>query len=152
MIDRVTFERTTYNIPPHRFEAGTPPIAAGIGFGEAIRYLNRIGMKEIARREEELIAYTEATLSELEGVRIIGTPNKRAAAVSFLVGDIHPHDTGTILDKHGVAIRTGHHCAQPVMDRFGVSATARASVAFYNDESDIDRLADGIRELKAFFE
>lgn len=152
MIDRVTFKKTTYNIPPHRFEAGTPPIAAGIGFGEAIRYLNRIGMKYIAKREEELIAYTEATLADLEGVRIIGTPSVRTASVSFLVGDIHPHDTGTILDKHGVAIRTGHHCAQPVMDRFGVPATARASVAFYNNESDIDRLAEGIRELKDFFE
>ncbi|MEX0593331.1 MAG: cysteine desulfurase [Balneolaceae bacterium] len=151
MIDRVTFEQTTYNIPPHRFEAGTPPIAAGIGFGEAIRYLNQIGMEPIAKREEELLAYTESTLAELEGVRILGSPKERASSVSFLVDDIHPQDTGTILDKHGVAIRTGHHCAQPVMDRFGVSATARASVAFYNNESDIDRLADGIRELKTFF-
>ncbi|MGM0506859.1 MAG: cysteine desulfurase [Bacteroidota bacterium] len=151
MIDRVTFEETTYNIPPHRFEAGTPPIAAGIGFGEAIRYLNQIGMENIAEREKSLIAYTEATLSEIEGVRLVGTPKERASAVSFLVGDIHPQDAGTILDKHGVAIRTGHHCAQPVMDRFGVSATARASISFYNDESDIDRLVDGIRELKSFF-
>lgn len=151
MIDRVTFEKTTYNIPPHRFEAGTPPIVAGIGMGEAVRYLNQIGMKAIERREAELVQYLESSLESVQGVRIIGKPKQRAAAVSFLVQDIHPHDTGTILDKHGVAIRTGHHCAQPVMDHFGVSATARASIAFYNNEADIDRLIEAIRELKDFF-
>lgn len=151
MIDRVRFERTTYNIPPFRFEAGTPPIAAGIGLGEAVRYLNQIGMENIARREQEIVGYAMEQLQEVKGLKVIGHPSERASVISFMINDIHPHDIGTILDKEGIAIRTGHHCAQPVMDRFTIPATARASFSFYNNREDVDRLKQALHTVREFF-
>ncbi len=151
IIDKVTFEKTTYNVAPFKFEAGTPPIAAGIGFAAAIDYLNSIGMKRIADREQELVDLALEKLRKIEGLRLIGDPPERASVISFVLEGIHPHDTGTILDKHGVAIRTGHHCAQPVMERYGVTATARASFSFYNNEEDVNRLIEGVKQVKDFF-
>ncbi|HYW34467.1 MAG TPA: cysteine desulfurase [Balneolaceae bacterium] len=151
MIDKVSFKETTYDKLPHKFEAGTPPIAAGIGLGAAVDYLNDIGMKNIARREHELLGYATEQLSKIEGLRIIGTADHKASVISFVFDDIHAHDVGTILDKQGVAIRTGHHCAQPAMRRFNVPATARASLSFYNTEQDIDQLVEGLRTVKEFF-
>lgn len=151
MIDRVRFEKTTYNIPPYRFEAGTPPIAAGIGLGEAVRYLNRIGMDNISRREQEIVAYAMEQLKEVKGLKVIGHPSERASVISFVINDIHPQDIGTILDKEGIAIRTGHHCAQPVMDRFMIPATARASFSFYNNREDVDRLKQALHTVREFF-
>lgn len=151
MIDKVSFEETTFANLPHKFEAGTPPIAAGIGFGAAIDYLNNIGMENIAAREQELLQYATEELSKIEGLRIIGTAKEKASVISFVFNDIHAHDVGTILDKQGVAIRTGHHCAQPTMRRFNVPATARASLSFYNSDQDIDRLVEGLRKVKEFF-
>lgn len=152
MIDKVTFEETTYNIPPFRFEAGTPPIAASIGLCAAVDYLNTIGMDVIDQQETEIVEYGVQKLGEIEGLKIIGTPNERASVISFVFDHIHASDVGTILDKQGIAVRTGHHCAQPILRRFNVPATSRASVAFYNNKNDIDRLADGIRYAKSFFE
>lgn len=151
MIDKVSFDETTYNITPHKFEAGTPPIAAGIGFGAAIDYLNQVGMENIARYEQELLNYATEKLLEIDGLRIIGTAADKASVLSFVFDDIHATDIGTILDQQGIAIRTGHHCAQPTMRRFDVPATARASLSFYNNKEDIDRLAEGIKEAKTFF-
>ena len=151
MIDKVTFEETTYNVLPHKFEAGTPPIAAGIGFGAAIDYLDKIGMEAIAKREHELLEYATGELLNIEGLRIVGTAEDKASVISFVFDDIHATDIGTILDQQGIAIRTGHHCAQPTMKRFGVPGTARASISFYNNEDDIDRLVEGVREAKKFF-
>lgn len=152
MIDKVTFEKTTWNDLPHKFEAGTPPIAAGVGFAAAIDYLNEIGMENIARREQELLDYTTAKLEAIDGVRIIGTAKEKASVISFLIDDIHAADTGTILDQTGIAVRTGHHCAQPVMQYYNVPGTVRASISFYNNEEDIDRLAEGINYVKEFFD
>ncbi len=151
MIDKVTFEETTYNKLPHKFEAGTPPIAAGIGFGAAIDYLNEIGMDVIAKREEELVRYATEQLLEIEGLRIIGTSPDKASVVSFVINGIHATDIGTILDQQGIAIRTGHHCAQPTMERFGVPGTARVSISFYNNKQDMDRLVEGVKQAKEFF-
>ncbi len=151
MIDKVTFEKTTWNDLPHKFEAGTPPIAAGIGTGAAIDYLMDIGMEHIAAREEELLAYATRQLHQVEGLRIIGTADHKASVISFLLEDIHPTDAGTILDQQGVAVRTGHHCAQPIMDHFGIPGTMRASLSFYNNEEDIDRLVAGLNTVKEFF-
>jgi cysteine desulfurase/selenocysteine lyase len=152
MIDKVSFEKTTYNIPPFRFEAGTPPIAAAIGFGSAIEYMNSVGMQNIEERENQLVQYGVEKLREIDGLKIIGNAPDRASVISFVFDDIHASDLGTILDKQGVAIRTGHHCAQPVLRRFNVPATSRASIAFYNNEEDIDRLVEGIHYAKSFFE
>jgi len=151
MILSVTFEKTTYNHVPFKFEAGTPNIAGTIGLGAAVDYLRSIGMSTIAAWELELLDYGTRVLRDIPGVRLIGTAKDKAAVLSFLVGDIHPHDVGTILDQQGIAIRTGHHCAQPVMDRFGVAATARASLAFYNTKQEIDALAAGIRKAIEVF-
>ena len=151
MIDKVSFEETTFANLPHKFEAGTPPIAAGIGFGAAIDYLNGIGMEHIAAREQELLEYATKQLSAIEGLRIIGTASEKASVISFVFDDIHAHDVGTILDQQGIAIRTGHHCAQPAMRRFNVPATARASFSFYNTEQEIDRLVKGLKKVKEFF-
>lgn len=149
MIDKVTFEETTFDVLPHKFEAGTPPIVSGIGLGAAVDYLNDIGMENIAQRERQLLEYAEQRIREAFGeVRIIGEAGEKAAVLSFVLGDIHAHDTGTILDQQGIAIRTGHHCAQPTMQRFGVPATARASFAFYNNEEDINRFIDGLKTVK----
>lgn len=151
MIDKVTFEETTYNVLPHKFEAGTPPIAAGIGFGAAIDYLNDIGMEAIAEREHELLEYATEKLLSINGLRIIGTAKNKASVISFVFDDIHATDIGTILDQQGIAIRTGHHCAQPTMKRYEVPGTARASISFYNNEEDIDKLVEGVKQAKEFF-
>jgi cysteine desulfurase/selenocysteine lyase len=148
MILRVTFEKTVYNVPPAKFEAGTPPIAAAIGLGAAIDYLCQVGMPEIQRYEGELLEYALERIGELADVRVIGTARHKASVLSFMVGDVHPHDVGSLLNGYGVAIRAGHHCAQPVMDHFNVPATARASFALYNTLDDVDALIDGIRSVK----
>jgi cysteine desulfurase/selenocysteine lyase len=151
MILSVTFEKTTYNTIPHKFEAGTPPIAEAIGLGAAIDYVSAVGLDRIAAHEHALLEYATAALSGIPGVRIIGTARDKTAVISFNVGDVHPHDVGTILDHEGVAVRTGHHCAQPVMQRFGVPATARASFAFYNTFDEVDALAAAIRKVQKLF-
>jgi cysteine desulfurase/selenocysteine lyase len=151
MILSVTFEKTTYNVIPHKFEAGTPPIAAAIGLGAAVDYLAEIGMDNIAAWEHELLAYATGQLEVLPGVRIVGTAADKASVLSFTIAGVHPHDVGTILNEDGVAVRTGHHCAQPVMQRFGIPATARASFAFYNTFEEIDQLVAGIRRVQKMF-
>jgi cysteine desulfurase/selenocysteine lyase len=151
MILSVTFEKTTYNVIPHKFEAGTPPIAAAIGLGAAVDYLAEIGMSNIAAWEHELLAYATGQLEALPGVRIVGTAADKASVLSFTIAGVHPHDVGTILNEDGVAVRTGHHCAQPVMQRFGIPATARASFAFYNTFEEIDQLVAGIRRVQKMF-
>lgn len=151
MIDKVSFEETTFNIVPHKYEAGTPPIAAGIGFGATIDYLNEIGMENIAAYEQELLEYGTEQLLSIDGLRIIGTAKEKASVLSFVFDEIHATDIGTILDQQGIAVRTGHHCAQPTMRRFNVPATARASISFYNNKEDIDRLVEGVKEAKKFF-
>jgi cysteine desulfurase/selenocysteine lyase len=151
MILSVTFEKTTYNHIPHKFEAGTPPIEEVIGLGAAIDYLSAIGIGQIKAHEDELLRYATDRVRDLRGVRIIGTAKEKAAVLSFDVEGIHPHDIGTLLNEDGVAIRTGHHCAQPVMQRFGVPATARASFAFYNTFDEVDALAAGIRKVQKLF-
>ena len=151
MIDKVSFSGTTYNDLPHKFEAGTPPIASGVVFGEALRYLNAIGMDEIAQRESYLLEYAMKEFKSLHQLQIIGTSDNKTAVISFLLDDIHPTDVGTILDKYGVAVRTGHHCTQPIMERFGIPGTIRASLSFYNNEADIDALINGIKATQSFF-
>jgi cysteine desulfurase/selenocysteine lyase len=151
MIKTVTLEKTTYNDLPYKFEAGTPNIAGGIGLGAAVDYLNRIGLDRIAAYEHELLVYGTEALSQIPGLRMIGTAREKAAVLSFVIDGIHPHDIGTVLDRLGIAVRTGHHCAQPVMDRFGVPATTRASLAFYNTVREIDALAAGLRKVKEIF-
>lgn len=152
MIDKVSFEETTYNVAPFKFEAGTPPIAAGIGLGSAIDYLKGIGMQHIEEREHELVSYMTDRLRSVEGLRFVGDSEHRASVVSFVFDHIHASDMGTLLDKRGVAVRTGHHCAQPILRRFNVPATTRASLSFYNTKEDIDQLVDGIEYVKTFFE
>lgn len=148
MIETVSFEKTTYAGLPHKFEAGTPNIAGGISFGVALDYMNSIGLENIAAYENELLQYGTAALSEIEGLRIYGTSEKKASVISFNVGDIHPFDIGSILDKLGVAVRTGHHCAQPIMDRFGIPGTVRASFAFYNTKEEIDILVAAVKRAQ----
>jgi cysteine desulfurase/selenocysteine lyase len=145
MILAVSFERTVYNELPYKFEAGTPHIAGAIGLGTALRYLEDLGLERIAAAEHDLLEYATEQLSGLPGLRIIGTAADKAAVVSFVMDGIHPHDIGTILDHEGVAIRTGHHCAMPVMEFFRVPATARASFAFYNTRAEVDRLVDALQ-------
>lgn len=151
MIRMVSFERTLYNDLPFRFEAGTPNIAGAIGLGAAIDYLTRIGMARIAAHEADLLDYASARLRQIDGLRIIGTAREKASVVSFVIEGIHPHDLGTIVDSEGIAIRTGHHCAMPVMDFFKVPATARASFAFYNTREEIERLAAALENAKEVF-
>jgi cysteine desulfurase/selenocysteine lyase len=151
MILSVTFEKTTYNTIPHKFEAGTPPIAGAIGLGAAVDYLSAIGMERIAAHEHELLGYATEQVSRLPGVRILGTAARKAAVLSFAVDGVHPHDVGTLLNVEGVAVRTGHHCAQPVMQRFKVPATSRASFAFYNTLAEVDALVAGIRAVQKVF-
>ena len=151
MILSVTFEKTIYNTIPHKFEAGTPPIAAAIGLGTAIDYLLEIGMDVIAAHELTLLNYATEQMNGMPGVRIIGTTLNKAAVISFEVDGVHPHDIGTLLNQEGVAVRTGHHCAQPVMRRFKVPATTRASFAFYNSMQEIDSLIAGIRNVQKVF-
>ena len=151
MISSVSFEKTTYNTVPYKFEAGTPNIAATIGLGAAIDYVNSLGIENLARHEHELLAYATEKLSQIPGVRIIGTAREKASVVSFVLDGVHPHDVGTVLDQEGIAVRTGHHCAQPLMERFKVPATARASLAFYNTKEEIDTLAEAIEKVKQIF-
>ena len=151
MILSVTFEKTTYNVIPGKFEAGTPPIMAAIALGAAIDYLNGIGLDNIERYEHELLDYATMRVSALPGIRVIGTAKQKAAVLSFEIDGVHPHDVGTILNADGIAIRTGHHCAQPVMQRFCVPATARASFAFYNTQEEIDQLVEGISKVQEMF-
>lgn len=151
MILSVTFEKTIYNKIPARFEAGTPHIAGVIGLGAAIEYVENIGMQNIALYEHELLRYAADRLADVPGIRFIGTAEKKAAILSFLVEDVHPHDIGSILDLEGVAIRAGHHCTQPVMQRFNVPATARASFSFYNNTHDVDTLTNAVLKVKEVF-
>ena len=151
MIRSVTFEKTTYNDLPYKFEAGTPDIAGVIGLGAAIDYLDQIGMDAVAAYEHDLLEYGTRALENISGLRLIGTAREKAGVLSFVIDGVHPHDAGTILDREGVAVRAGHHCAQPVMDRFGVSATTRASLAFYNTREDIAALVAGIQKVKEVF-
>ncbi len=151
MIMSVTWEKTTFNVLPYKFEAGTPHIAGAIGLGAAIDYLERLGMDQAAAYEHRLLGYATDALSSIDGLRIVGTAREKAGVVSFILEGIHPHDIGTILDMEGIAIRAGHHCAQPVMKRFGLPATARASLAFYNTTEEIDSLVRGIHKVKEMF-
>jgi cysteine desulfurase / selenocysteine lyase len=151
MISAVTFEKTRYNTIPHKFEAGTPHIEGVIGLGAAIAYLRGIGMDAIAAYEDELLAYGTRALLGVPGLRIIGTAREKAGVLSFVLDGVHPHDIGTILDSEGVAIRAGHHCAMPVMQRFGIPATARASLAFYNTTAEIDALVAALGRVKEIF-
>jgi len=148
MIRTVTFEKTTYNELPYKFEAGTPNISAVIGLGAAVDYLDGVGMEDVTAHEQELLRHGTRLLSQIEGLRLIGTAREKAGVLSFVLEGIHPHDVGTILDHEGIAVRTGHHCAQPVMDRFGVPATTRASLSFYNTCEELDALAAGIERVK----
>jgi len=151
MILNVTFEKTTYNTIPHKFEAGTPPIMAAIGLGAAIDYLSGVGIEAIAAHETDLLDYATQQVNRTPGIRIIGTAERKAAVLSFAVEGVHPHDVGTLLNEEGVAIRTGHHCAQPVMQRFKVPATCRASFAFYNTFEEVDALVAAIRKVQKVF-
>jgi cysteine desulfurase/selenocysteine lyase len=151
MISAVTFEKTFYKGLPAKFEAGTPNITGGVGLGAALDYVNRIGLETIAAYERELLLYASERIAEIPGVRIIGTARHKASVVSFVIEGVHPHDIGTILDRDGIAVRAGHHCAQPVMQRFRVPATTRASMAFYNTREEIDRLAEGVRKVIEVF-
>jgi cysteine desulfurase/selenocysteine lyase len=151
MISSVTFEKTTYNKLPYKFEAGTPHVAGAIGMGAAIEYVNGLGMDNIAAHEHELLAYATEAVSAIPGIRLIGTAREKAGVLSFLLDSIHPHDIGTILDQEGMAVRTGHHCAQPVMQRFGIAATARASFALYNTREEVDALVEGLQRVREVF-
>jgi cysteine desulfurase/selenocysteine lyase len=147
MIASVTFEKTLYNRLPYKFEAGTPDIAGAIALGAAVEYLERLGLEKIEQHEHELLAYATEKVSVIPGVKLIGTARNKAGVLSFVMEGIHPHDIGTILDHEGIAIRTGHHCAQPVMQRFGIPATARASFGLYNTKEEIDVLVTGIKKV-----
>lgn len=151
MITSVTFEKSTWNEIPHKFEAGTPAIAEAVGLGAAVDYLNDLGLERIARHEAEILAYGTERLAEIPGLRLIGTAREKTGVLSFVLEDVHPHDLATILDQHGVAVRAGHHCAQPVMERFGVPATTRASLGVYSDREDVDQLVAGLHEAIQVF-
>jgi cysteine desulfurase/selenocysteine lyase len=151
MIAEVHFEKTTFAAPPQRFEAGTPDIAGAIGLGAAIDWIQALGLENVALHERELLAYGTERLLEIPGLRIVGTAREKTGVLSFVHDAVHPHDMGTILDQEGVAIRAGHHCAQPLMERLGLPATARASLGVYNDEADLDRLAEGVRKAVEMF-
>ena len=151
MITSVTFEKTIYNTIPHKFEAGTPPIAAAIGFGAAIDYLSSIDLSTIEAYEQSLINYATEQINNIPGIRIIGSAAEKVAVLSFSVDGVHPHDIGTLLNQEGIAVRTGHHCAQPVMQRFKVPATTRASFSFYNSMAEIDALIAGIQKVQKVF-
>ncbi len=152
MIAEVTFEKTTYAELPHKFEAGTPNIAGGIAFGAALDYMNAIGYESIASYEDELLAYATQQLKNIDGLKIYGEAPKKTAVISFNIDGLHPYDVGTILDQMGIAVRTGHHCAQPIMDYFQIPGTIRASFAFYNTREEIDRLVAGVQKAKAMLQ
>ena len=149
MIDQVTFEKTTYAGLPHKFEAGTPNIAGGIGLGKAVEYINEIGYDTIAKYEDSLLKYATSELLKIEGLKIYGESKNKTAVISFNIKSIHPYDLGTILDKLGIAVRTGHHCAQPIMDFFEIPGTIRASFSFYNTKQEIDFMVESIKRAKA---
>ena len=151
MIRAVTFEKTTWNDLPYKFEAGTPNVAGAIGLGAALEYLAGLDWAAVAAHERDLLAYATEALRTIGGLEIIGTAPEKAAVISFVIDGVHPHDIGTILDHEGVAVRTGHHCTQPVMARFGVTATARASFAFYNRRSEVDALVEGLHRVRELF-
>jgi cysteine desulfurase/selenocysteine lyase len=151
MIRSVSFERTQYKEIPYRFEAGTPDIVGVIGLGAAIDYVSAIGVQSIAAYESELLTYAASRVSSIPGVRIIGQARQKASVLSFVVDGAHAHDVGTILDQAGIAIRGGHHCAQPLMERFGLSATARASLGLYSTRAEVDALANGVRKVREIF-
>lgn len=151
MIKEVTFKGTTFNNLPYKFEAGTPNIAGGIGLLAAVEFIEEVGLEHIARREAELLAYATKKLKELGGIQFVGEAKEKAAVISFLVDGIHPSDLGSVLDKLGIAVRTGHHCAQPIMDRFEIPGTVRASFAVYNTENEIDMFIEGIDKVKKMF-
>jgi cysteine desulfurase/selenocysteine lyase len=151
MILSVTFEETTYNSLPHKFEAGTPNITGAVSLGAAIDYLARLDAAAIARHEADLLSYVTARLAEIKGLRVIGTARQKAGVVSFVLEGIHAHDVGTILNQYGVAVRTGHHCAMPVMQHFKVPATARASFGVYTNRADVDQLMDGLHKAREIF-
>ena len=151
MIDVVTFEKTTYADLPFKFEAGTPHISGAIGMGAAIKYINGIGLENIAAHENDLLAYGTEKLSEINSLNLVGTAPEKAAILSFVLETVHPHDVGTILDREGIAVRTGHHCAQPVMDRFDIAATIRASIGMYNTREEIDVLVSGLGRVQEIF-
>ena len=151
MISSVTFEKSTWNVLPYKFEAGTPNIAGAIGLGAAIDYVLALGLDRIGAHEDELLTYATETLAAIPHVNAIGTAREKAAVLSFTIDGVHPHDIGTVLDRGGVAVRTGHHCAQPVMDFFGVPATARASFGLYNTRAEVDALAAGIHDAIGMF-
>jgi cysteine desulfurase/selenocysteine lyase len=151
MILSVTMEKITYNRVPHRFEAGTPDLAGAVGLAAAIRYLEELGMANIAAHDQSLMAYATQALESVPDLRLVGTAREKTGVLSFLLGDIHPHDVGTILDREGICIRTGHHCAQPVMQFFKVPATSRASLALYNTREDVDALVRGLHKVREMF-
>jgi cysteine desulfurase / selenocysteine lyase len=151
MISSVAFERTVYNKVPHKFEAGTPHMAGVVGLRAALDYVTRVGMDNISRHEHALLLYATEQVSALSGVKLIGTAKEKAGVLSFTMDGVHPHDIGTILDQEGIAVRTGHHCAQPVMQRFGIPATARASFGLYNTKEEIDALLRGIKKVREVF-
>jgi cysteine desulfurase/selenocysteine lyase len=152
MIATVTFEKTTYTGLPHKFEAGTPNISGGIAFGAALDYMNSIGYGAIASYEAELLDYATTVLKELPGLKIYGEAPEKTAVISFNVKGIHPYDIGSILDQMGIAVRTGHHCAQPIMDYFEIPGTIRASFSFYNTKEEVDRLIEGLRKAMAMLQ
>jgi cysteine desulfurase / selenocysteine lyase len=153
MIENVTMKRSTYTPPPHRFEAGTPPIAQAIGLGAAVDYLSAIGMSKIAAHEQAITAYALKRLKGIDGIRILGpdAPIDRGGAISFELADLHPHDVSQVLDSVGIAVRAGHHCAKPAHARFGITASTRASFYLYTTPQEIDVLADGLEHVKKFF-
>jgi cysteine desulfurase/selenocysteine lyase len=151
MIESVTFEKTTFAAIPAKFEAGTPNIAGAVGLGAAIDYVEAIGLERIAAHEAQLLAWANAQLAELPEVRVIGTAPHKAGVISFAIDGVHPHDVATVLDREGVAVRAGHHCAQPLMERFGVPATVRASFGLYNTRADVDALVAGLRAVLEVF-
>jgi cysteine desulfurase/selenocysteine lyase len=151
MISSVSFEKSTWNVLPYKFEAGTPHIAGAIGLHAALDYIGGIGLEAIAAHERELTSYGTGILSSIDGIRLIGTASNKSSILSFVMEGVHPHDIGTIVDREGVAIRTGHHCAQPVMERFGIPATARASIAMYNTREELDALGRALRKVREVF-
>ena len=151
MIERVTFAKTTYNTLPHKFEAGTPNIAGGIGLGAAVDFICGYDEREIVAHEQDILDYATRKLSAIEGVNIIGTATHKASVISFLLNDTHPFDVGTILDQLGIAVRTGHHCTQPLMDFYGIPGTVRASFALYNNRADVDALVAGVQRAATMF-
>ncbi len=151
MILTVTFEKTTYNVAPHKFEAGTPDVGGAVGLAAAVEWIESLGREPLADAEHSLLAYAETALLSVPGLRIVGTAREKSAVHSFVLEGVHPHDIGTILDSEGIAIRTGHHCAQPVMDHYGIAGTARASFAAYNTTEDVDRLVEGLAKVQEMF-